>query len=71
MSPSARSILIRRWSRRVFGVALAVTVGLLMGVMWIDLGPDLKGVAERQATKFLERPLHIGTVRALVGRGEL
>jgi hypothetical protein len=63
-------MMIRRWGRRLLGVGLAVAVGFVMGMFWIDLGPDLKGVAEREATKYLERPFHIGTVRALVGRGQ-
>ncbi len=62
--------MIRRWGRRVLVVALAVLAGLVVTAFSIDLGPRLKGLAERQGTKYLERPLHIGGIRALVGRGE-
>lgn len=62
--------MIRRWGRRVLIVGLAVLAGLVVTAFSVDLGPRLKGIAERQGTKYLERPLHIGGIRALIGRGE-
>ena len=70
MSALVRSVAIRRWGRRVLGVGLAVVAGLLVTALSIDLGPQLKGLAEREGSKYLERPLHIGRIRALIGRGE-
>ena len=54
----------------MLGVLLAVTVGLVVSAVYIDLGPNVRGLAEREATKYLQRPVHIGRVRASIGRGE-
>ncbi len=62
--------MVRRWGRRVLGVLVAVIAGVLVSVFAIDLGPEVRGVAERQASKYLQRPVHIGKIRALVARGE-
>ena len=62
--------MVRRWGRRVLMVGLAVLAGLLVTVFSVDLGPRLKGIAEREGTRYLERPMHIGRIRALIGRGE-
>lgn len=62
--------MVRRWGRRVLGVLLAVTVGLLVSAFYIDLGPAVRGLAEREATKYLQRSVHIERVRASIGRGE-
>lgn len=62
--------MLRRWGRRVLGVGLAVATGLLVSVFAIDLGPDLRLLAERRATDYLSRPVHIGGIRAYLARGE-
>lgn len=54
----------------MLGVLLAVTVGLIVSGFYIDLGPSVRGLAERQASAYLQRPVHIGHVKASVGRGE-
>ncbi len=59
-----------RWGLRLLAVIVAVTSGLIVTFFSIDLGPRVKELAEREASKFMERPMHIGGVRALAGRGE-
>jgi hypothetical protein len=49
---------------------MAIVSGLIVTFLSIDLGPRVKDLAERQGSKYIERPLHIGKIRALVGRGE-
>ncbi|MBP8273817.1 MAG: hypothetical protein KAY59_05265, partial [Acidobacteria bacterium] len=70
MIPLVRSEVVRRWGRRVLGALLAVAAGLAVTVFSIDLGPGLKGFAEREASQAINRPVHIGKISALVGRGE-
>ena len=41
-----------------------------MSVLAIDLGPSLRGLAEREGSKRLQRPLHIGGLSVRLLRGE-
>ena len=66
----ARRAGVGRWGLRFLALIVAVVSGLIVTFFSIDLGPRLKGLAERQGSKGLERPLHIGQIRALIGRGE-
>jgi len=70
VSALVRSEVVRRWGRRVLGVLLAVAAGLVVTVFSVDLGPRLRSLAERQASTYLNRPVHIGRISARVLRGE-
>ena len=52
---------------RYAGFSLTMLVALLAAAIvvsvTIDLGPSVKGLAEREGSKYIERPLHIGTLR--------
>jgi len=50
----------------VAGAILAVT---LVSTLTVDLGPAVRSLAEREATRQLKRPVHIGPLRILVARG--
>ena len=59
---------------RSVGLAVAI-VGVLLAVaivatVTVDLGPGVRGLAERAASKRIERPLHIGrlSIHLLTGR---
>ena len=54
----------RRAAMRVAAVLLAIVVGVLVTVLTIDLGPGLKARAEREGSKFLQRPMRIGRLSA-------
>ena len=41
-----------------------------MTIFSVDLGPQLRKYAEKGGTKWLDRPMHIGTVRALLTPGQ-
>ena len=51
-----------RWTRRFFALILGLVAAILVSVATIDLGRIdwLRQEAERQATKYLKRPMHIG-----------
>jgi translocation and assembly module TamB len=61
--PKTRS-RVRRLVVRAGAVLLAVVVGLLVTVLTFDLGPTLKGRAEREGSNYLRRPMHIGRLSA-------
>lgn len=58
-----------RWSRRALLVLAAVSAALLVSVFSVDLGPYVRTRVEQEATKYLERPAHIGRIKALLRPG--
>jgi hypothetical protein len=49
---------------RVAAVLLAVVIGVLVSVLTVDLGPGLRERAEREGTKYMQRPMRIGRLSA-------
>ncbi len=47
----------------------AVAAALVLAFFSIDLGPAARQRAEREATNYLERPMHIGTLKARIWPG--
>ena len=66
-----RRRFIQRWLRRTFALFVAIVAAVFVSFFTIDLGrfPQLKRVAEEQGSRYLERPLHIGRISALVTPG--
>jgi hypothetical protein len=60
---------VRRYGRRVLVVAAGLAGAALASLVTIDLGPALRTRAERAATAFLKRPMHIGrlSLRPIAG----
>ena len=60
-------------ARRYAGIAAAVAAAILavtiVSTLAVDLGPAVRGLAEREASSQLKRPVHIGPLRILVARG--
>ena len=50
-------------------VLVAVVVGLLVALSLIDFGPSLRGRAEREGSRLIARPLHIGRLSINLVRG--
>jgi hypothetical protein len=48
----------------------AIVAALIVALFSIDLGPAVRKQAEERATKYLERPMHIGKLKALLRPGE-
>ena len=63
----------RRSRRRIFlrvaAVFLAVIIGLLVSVLTVDLGPSLRGRAERAGSNYIQRPMQIGRLSARLTPG--
>jgi hypothetical protein len=67
-APAGRS-RVRKIVLRLGVVVLAVIAALIVTPFTIDLGPYLRGLAERQGSKFLQRPMHIGHLSARLAVG--
>ncbi len=69
--PKRRRHHITRLGVYLLALAVAVIAGLSVTVFRIDLGPALKKQAEKRASDFLHRPMHIGTLSATLTPGVL
>ena len=54
---------------RALGVLVAILAALLVATLTIDLGPTLRKRAERAGTNYLQRPMHIGTLKVVLLTG--
>jgi hypothetical protein len=54
---------------RVVAVLIAVLAAIVVATLTIDLGPSLKKRAETAASKYIDRPMHIGTLKVLLLSG--
>lgn len=60
---------VRRLAVWLLAVLLAITAGLMVVFLTVDLGPSLRELAEREASKYLERQMHIGKLKAKLTPG--
>jgi hypothetical protein len=67
-SPTARPAW-RRHALRVLALVVAVVAGIIVTVFTVDLGPSLRARAEKEGSKYLERPMHIGKLSAKITPG--
>jgi hypothetical protein len=58
-----------RWTWRVLLVVVLASVALVITFFSVDLGPSFRQRAEQEATKYLERPMHIGKLKARIWPG--
>ena len=67
-APPPQPTKARRRVGRLFvragALLLAILIGGLLTVLTVDLGPRLKGRAEREGSRYLLRPMHIGRLSA-------
>jgi translocation-and-assembly-module (TAM) inner membrane subunit TamB-like protein len=61
---------VRRLFVRVLAVLVAIVAAVFVTVFTVDLGPSVRARAEREGTKFMERPMHIGRLSAKLTPGE-
>jgi hypothetical protein len=54
---------------RLLALILAVAAGLVVSVFSVDLGPSLRARAEREGSRFIERPMRIGRLSAKLTPG--
>ena len=60
---------VRTLVLRLMALVVAVAAALLVTVFTIDLGPYLRELAEREGSKFIQRPMHIGRLSAKLTPG--
>jgi hypothetical protein len=49
-----------RWALRLLALLVAIVAGALVTFFTVDVGPQLLTRAEREGSKYMQRPLHIG-----------
>src|SRR6185436_19088158 len=62
----------RRWRRAslaLLALIVAVVSGAIVTFFTVDLGPSLRERAEREGSKFIQRPMHIGRLSAKITPG--
>jgi hypothetical protein len=62
--PAKTRLRVRRILVRLLALVVAIVAGVLVAVLTVDLGPELRERAEREGSKWLDRPMHIGSLRA-------
>jgi len=67
--PRARRSRWRRASLALLAIVVAVAAGVIATLFTVDLGPSLRLQAERQGSKFIQRPMHIGRLSAKITPG--
>ncbi len=67
--PPRRRPAWRRYGLGIMALVVALAAGLLVTFFTVDLGPSLRARAEREGSKYLERPLHIGRLSAKITPG--
>ncbi|MDA1307742.1 MAG: hypothetical protein O2917_10825, partial [Acidobacteria bacterium] len=68
-SPGGRWWGFRRWTRRTVYLVAAAVAAIVVSMVTIDLGPQLRVRAEVFGSDYLERPMHIGAVHAELWSG--
>jgi translocation-and-assembly-module (TAM) inner membrane subunit TamB-like protein len=59
----------RRYPLTLLALVVAIVAGAIATFFTVDLGPSLRQLAEREGSKFIERPMHIGRLSAKVRPG--
>ena len=67
--PVVRSSRWRRLSLGLLTIVVAVLAGVVVTFFTVDLGPSLRSRAEREGSRFIQRPIHIGRLSAKMTPG--
>src|SRR5262245_4010041 len=67
--PAPRRPRWRRYSLALLALVVAVVAGAIATFFTVDLGPSLRERAEREGSKFIQRPMHIGRLSAKITPG--
>jgi hypothetical protein len=59
----------RRASLALLAIVVAIVAGAIVTFFTVDLGPSLRERAEREGSKFIQRPMHIGRLSAKITPG--
>jgi hypothetical protein len=55
--------------RRVLAVVVALIAAVIVATLTVDLGPELRHRAERAASNYIDRPMHIGRLSVHLATG--
>lgn len=69
-APAPRGGRLRRVVVRLLAVVVAIAAAIFVTVFTVDLGPSVRAIAEREGTKFMERPMRIGRLSAKLTPGD-
>lgn len=69
--PSLRGHKVLRYVGLSLAVVIALLAAAIVSSLTVDLGPTARGYAEREASKRLERPVHIGRLSIHLLRGRV
>src|SRR3954453_21875664 len=67
--PASRRPAWRRYGLALLLLLTAIGAGVFVTVFTVDLGPSLRARAEKEGSKYLERPMHIGRLSAKLTPG--
>ncbi len=67
--PSPARTRWRRYSLALLAIVVAIVAGAIVTFFTVDLGPSLRERAEREGSKFIQRPMHIGRLSAKITPG--
>lgn len=67
--PSVRRSPWRRASLALLALVVAIVAAAVATFFTVDLGPSLRARAEREGSKFIQRPMHIGRLSAKITPG--
>ncbi len=59
----------RRYSLGLLALVVAIVAGAITTFFTVDLGPSLRERAEREGSKFIQRPMHIGRLSTKITPG--
>ncbi|MBI4486550.1 MAG: hypothetical protein HY655_11120, partial [Acidobacteria bacterium] len=60
-----------RWASLVLAFVVGILAAVIVASLTVDLGPRVHAIAEREASKRIERPLHIGRLGIHLLRGRV
>jgi hypothetical protein len=69
-APNRKRRGLSLFALRVLALVVAVVAGVIVSVFSVDLGPQLKDLAEREGSKYLRRPMHMSRLVARLTPGE-
>jgi translocation-and-assembly-module (TAM) inner membrane subunit TamB-like protein len=70
--PAAQPATRSRWRRALLAlvsVVVAIAAGVVVAVFTVDLGPSVRALAEREGSRYIQRPMHIGRLSAKLTPG--
>jgi translocation and assembly module TamB len=68
-APTRKRSRLRTAAVRLLALVVAIVAALIVTALTVDLGPELRARAEREGSKYIERPMRIGRLSAKLTPG--